>query len=158
MVDFLSLLTRGVVIFDGATGTHMQTLDLGPDDFGGAAYEGCNEILVSTRPDAVLDMHRAYFRAGADVTETNTFGGFSIPLSEYNIAHRCYELNARAAELARQAADEFTAMTPDRPQAGAGSIGPGKKYAALGQITYNERRDAYEEQARGLHDGGVDML
>ncbi|MCC6438661.1 MAG: methionine synthase [Acidimicrobiales bacterium] len=158
MVDFLSLLTRGVVIFDGATGTHMQTLDLGPDDFGGAAYEGCNEILVSTRPDAVLDMHRAYFRAGADVTETNTFGGFSIPLSEYNIAHRCYELNARAAELARQAADEFTAMTPDRPRAVASSIGPGTKFASLGQITYNELRDAYEEQSRGLLDGGVDLL
>ncbi|MGD9753707.1 MAG: methionine synthase [Acidimicrobiia bacterium] len=158
MVDFLSLLTRGVVIYDGATGTHMQALDLGPDDFGGAAYEGCNEILVATRPDVVADMHRSYFAVGADVTETNTFGGFSIPLGEYNLAHRCYELNAQAAEIARRVADEFTAMTPDRPRAVAGSMGPGTKFASLGQITYHELRAAYEEQARGLIDGGVDLL
>ncbi len=158
MVDFLGLVERGVVIFDGATGTHMQAQNLGPDDFGGAAYEGCNEILVATRPDVVTDMHRQYFAAGADVTETNTFGGFSIPLGEYNLANRCYELNATAAQLARQVADEFTVADPTRPRFVAGSMGPGTKFASLGQITYAELRAAYQEQARGLLDGGVDLL
>ncbi|MFN0028084.1 MAG: methionine synthase [Acidimicrobiales bacterium] len=158
MVDFLGLVERGVVIFDGATGTHMQGHNLGPDDFGGAAYEGCNEILVVTRPELVSDMHRQYFVAGADVAETNTFGGFSVPLGEYNLAHRCYELNATAAQLARAVADQFTAADPTRPRFVAGSMGPGTKFASLGQITYAELRDAYQEQARGLLDGGVDLL
>ena len=139
MVDFLSLLERGgVVIYDGATGTHLQTLNLGPDDFGGPAFEGCNELLVMTRPEAIADMHRLYFEAGADVTETNTFGAFAVPLGEYGIAHRCYEINAHAAQLARGVADEFTARDPARPRAVAGSIGPGTKFASLGQITYAE--------------------
>jgi 5-methyltetrahydrofolate--homocysteine methyltransferase len=159
MVDFLSLLERGgVVIYDGATGTHLQTLGLGPDDFGGPAFEGCNELLVMTRPEAIADMHRLYFEAGADVTETNTFGAFAVPLAEYGIAHRCYEINAHAAQLARGVADEVTARNPARPRAVAGSIGPGTKFASLGQITYAELRDAYEEQCRGLIDGGVDLL
>ena len=116
MVDFLSLLERGgVVIYDGATGTHLQTLNLGPDDFGGPAFEGCNELLVMTRPEAIADMHRLYFEAGADVTETNTFGAFAVPLGEYGIAHRCYEINAHAAQLARGVADEFTTRTPPDP-------------------------------------------
>ncbi len=158
MADFLSMLERGVVIYDGATGTHIQTLGLGPDDFGGAAYEGCNELLVMTRPDVITNMHRLYFEAGADVTETNTFGSFAVPLAEYGLADRCYELNAQAAQLARAVADEFTAVDPTRPRAVAGSMGPGTKFASLGQITYQELRAAYEEQARGLLDGGVDLL
>ena len=152
------MLARGVVIFDGATGTHVQSLDLGADDFGGAIYEGCNEILVDTRPDVISDMHRQYLQAGADVTETNTFGGFAIPLGEYNLAHRCYDLNAQAASLAKAVADEFTAADPDHPRAVAGAMGPGTKFASLGQITFAELRDAYELQARGLLDGGVDLL
>ena len=158
MVDFLSLLERGVVIFDGATGTHIQSLGLGPDDFGGALLEGCNEILVATRPELITDMHRQYLAAGADVTETNTFGSFSVPLAEYNLAHRCYELNAQAASLAKAVAEEFTLADPSRPRAVAGAMGPGTKFASLGQITYVELRDAYQEQARGLIDGGVDLL
>ena len=125
MVDFLSLLERGVVIFDGATGTHIQSLGLGPDDFGGALLEGCNEILVATRPELITDMHRQYLAAGADVTETNTFGSFSVPLAEYNLAHRCYELNAQAASLAKAVAEEFTLADPNRPRAVAGAMGPG---------------------------------
>ncbi len=158
MADYLDLVAREVVIYDGATGTYLQTQNLTADDFGGPALEGCNEILVETRPDVILGMHRAYFEAGADVTETDTFGGFSIPLGEYNLAHKVYELNAAAAQLARQAADEAMAADPSRPRFVGGSMGPGTKFASLGQITYAELRDAYELQARGLLDGGSDLL
>ena len=158
MVDFLSMLERGVVIYDGATGTYMQALDLGPDDFGGPALEGCNEILVVTRPTSSPTCTGIYFEAGADVIETNTFGGFAIPLGEYDLADRAYELNARAAELAAAVAKELMAAEPPRPRVVAGSIGPGTKFASLGQIPYAELRDAYEVQARGLLDGGVDLL
>jgi 5-methyltetrahydrofolate--homocysteine methyltransferase len=153
MADFMDRVAAGVVIYDGATGTYLQSQELTAADFGGPALEGCNEILVDTRPDVIVGMHRAYFAAGADVTETNTFGGFAIPLGEYHLAHRTYDLNARAAELARQAADE---AGPGHFV--AGSMGPGTKFASLGQITFRDLRDAYETQARGLLDGGVDLL
>ena len=153
---FLDAAHSRVVIYDGATGSNLQTIGLTADDFGGEALEGCNEMLVVTRPDAIADLHDSFFRIGSDVVETNTFGSFAIPLAEYDIAHRAYELSVAGARVAREVADGWS--TPDRPRWVAGSIGPGTKMPSLGQIRFATLRDAYEEQARGLLDGGVDLF
>ncbi len=156
MSRYLDLISERVVVFDGASGTYLQEQNLTPDDFGGADLEGCNEVLVATRPDVVRGMHSAYFAAGAHVVETNTFGAFAVPLSEYGLADRTRELNLKAAALAREAAEEFT--TADGPRFVAGSIGPGTKFASLGNIRYAELRDQYHEQALGLIEGNVDLV
>ena len=153
---YLDVVQQKVVLFDGATGTWLQGHDLTADDFGGPALEGCNEILVDTRPQLIEQMHREYLEAGADVVETNTFGSFGVPLGEYGLADRARELNRTAARIARGAAD--AASTEDRPRFVAGSIGPGTKFASLGQIRYAELRDLYTEQALGLLEGGVDLF
>ena len=158
MADFLDLARSGVVIFDGATGTYLQGLDLHADDFGGASLEGCFEMLNRTRPDCITQMHRDYFEAGADVVETNTFGAFGVPLGEYNAADQAYELSAAGAALARAVADDFLAADPRTPRWVAGAMGPGTKFATLGNIRYAELRDFYEISARGLLDGGVDLF
>jgi 5-methyltetrahydrofolate--homocysteine methyltransferase len=152
--DFLKAIRERVVIYDGATGTGYQRMGLGPDDFGGEDLEGCNELLNVTRPDAVAELHASYLDVGVDVIETNTFGAFAVPLSEYGIAERTYELARAGAEIARSVAADYT----DKPRWVAGSIGPGTKFPSLGQIPYATLRDAYEEEARGLLDGGVDLL
>lgn len=151
-MTYLDAVSRAVVIFDGATGTWLQDQGLTADDFGGPLLEGCNELLNDTRPDVVDALHTAYLDAGADVVETNTFGAFSVPLGEYDLADRAYDLAAKGASIARSAADRYQ----DRYV--AGSIGPGTKFPTLGQIPYRELRDAYEVEAAGLLDGGVDLL
>ena len=156
MSEYLTALCDGPIIYDGGTGTTFQRAGLTADDFGGPDLEGCNELLNVTRPDVVSDLHRSFFAVGADVVETNTFGAFSVPLREYGIADRSYELSASAAEIARGVADEFS--TPEWTRFVAGSIGPGTKFPTLGQITYRELRESYEEQTRGLIDGGADLL
>src|SRR5258708_5270129 len=103
------LLSQGIVVVDGAMGTMLQQGNLTAEDFGGAALEGCNENLVRTRPDVVLDIHRKYFEAGSDIVETNSFGGAPIVLGEDGLAPDPHLLNKRAAEFARQAAEAFTA-------------------------------------------------
>ena len=153
---FLDAAHSRVVIYDGATGSNLQTIGLTADDFGGEALEGCNEMLVVTRPDAIANLHDSFFRIGSDVVETNTFGSFAIPLAEYDIAHRAYELSVAGARVAREVADGWS--TADRPRWVAGSIGPGTKMPSLGQIRFATLRDAYQEQARGLLDGGVDLF
>jgi 5-methyltetrahydrofolate--homocysteine methyltransferase len=153
---FLDAARRRVVVYDGAAGTGLQRLGLGPDDFGGPDLEGCNEILNVTRPDAVAALHASFLEVGVDVVETNTFGAFAVPLAEYGIAHRARELSAAGARIAREAADGFT--TPQRPRWVAGSIGPGTKMPTLGHIGYADLRDAYEETAAGLLEGGVDLF
>jgi 5-methyltetrahydrofolate--homocysteine methyltransferase len=147
---------RPVLVFDGAMGTNLQVQNLTAEDFGGPEYEGCNEYLVVTKPEAVATVHRAFLEAGADVIETDTFGGTSIVLAEYDLADRAYELNKTAAELARKVADEFS--TPEKPRFVAGSMGPGTKLPTLGHIDFDTLKDAYVEQARGLIDGGVDLM
>src|SRR6201993_5623396 len=102
------LLAQRMLVLDGAMGTMLQQRNLTAADFGGAALEGCNENLVRTRPDVVLDIHRKYFGAGADIVETNTFGGAPIVLAEYGLAAGAHEFDKRGAELARQAADELS--------------------------------------------------
>ena len=153
---YLQALRDRVVIFDGAMGTNLQLLGLGPDDFGGPDLEGCNEWLVETRPDLVAEVHRSFFEVGCDVVETDTFGSTSVVLAEYGLADRARELTRRAAELTCAVRDEFS--TPERPRWVAGSMGPGTKFPTLGHISYAEFRDAYEEQALGLLEGGVDLL
>src|SRR4051794_12222561 len=151
MHPYLEAARGRVVVYDGATGTNLQLRDLSADDFGGAALEGCNEYLVVTRPDVVADLHRSFFDVGVDVVETDTFGAFSVVLAEYGIAHRAHELNVKAAQIAREVASGYDGWV-------AGSIGPGTKLPPLGQIRFTDLRDAYEEQARGLLEGGVDLF
>ena len=147
---------RPVIVFDGAMGTNLQAQELTLDDFGGADYEGCNEYLVITKPEAVKKVHRDFLAAGADVIETDTFGGSTFVLAEYDLADRAYELNRVAAALARDCADEFS--TPEKPRFVAGSIGPGTKLPTLGHIDYDTLREALLPQIEGLMDGGVDLL
>ena len=133
-MSFLDAVARKVVVYDGATGTWLQTQSLTADDFGGPDLEGCNELLNVTRPDVVDALHTAYLEVGADVIETNTFGAFAVPLDEYGLAHRAYDLAAKGAVIARSAVDRYT----DRYV--AGSMGPGNKFPTLGQISYAELR------------------
>jgi 5-methyltetrahydrofolate--homocysteine methyltransferase len=149
------LARERVLVFDGAFGTHVQTLDLDADAFGGPDLEGCNEILAVTRPDVIAAMHDQFLAAGVDAIETATFGAFSIPLGEYDIADRVREINLAAARIACDVAHGYDA---DRPRFVAGSIGPGTRFASLGQISYAELRDAYEVQAAALLEGGVDLF
>src|ERR1700704_3441285 len=151
------LLSQRILVLDGAMGTMLQQQELHAADFGGAALEGCNENLVRTRPDVVLDIHRKYFEAGSDIVETNSFGGAPIVLAEYGLAADAHFLNKRAAELARQAADEFS--TPGKPRFVAGSVGPTTKAITVtGGVSFNELRETYYTQAKGLVEGGVDLL
>lgn len=146
-----------VLVLDGAMGTMLQERNLTAADFGGAEYEGCNEYLVVTRPEVVKGIHEAYFAAGADISETDTFGGTPLVLAEFNLAHRAHELNRRAAELAREAAAAFT--TPDRPRWVAGSMGPTTKTISVtGGIDFAELVEHFEAQAFALLEGGVDYL
>ncbi|MGF1521016.1 MAG: methionine synthase [Leptolyngbyaceae cyanobacterium] len=147
---------RSVLVFDGAMGTNLQVQNLTAADFGGPEYEGCNEYLVITNPKAVETVHRGFLEAGADVIETDTFGGTSLVLAEYDLGDRAYELNKTAAALAKQVANEYS--TPAKPRFVAGSMGPGTKLPTLGHIDFDRLKAAYVEQAKGLVDGGVDLL
>lgn len=147
---------RHVIVFDGAMGTSLQTQELTAADFGGPEYEGCNEYLVHTKPEAVAKVHRAFFEAGADVVETDTFGGTSVVLAEYDLADKAYYLNKAAAELAKGVAAEYS--TPEKPRFIAGSMGPGTKLPTLGHIDFDTLKTAYIEQAEGLYDGGADLM
>jgi len=147
---------RPVIVFDGAMGTNLQTQNLTDEDFGGAQYEGCNEYLVHTKPEAVAKVHRDFLAVGADVIETDTFGGTSIVLAEYDLADQTYYLNKTAAELAKSVAAEFS--TPEKPRFVAGSIGPTTKLPTLGHIDFDTLKTAFAEQAEALFDGGVDLF
>jgi 5-methyltetrahydrofolate--homocysteine methyltransferase len=152
--SYLDAVRERVVVFDGATGTNLQLRHLGPDDFGGPAFEGCNEILVDTRPDVIADLHRSFFEVGCDVVETDSFGTLPWVLAEYNLADRTRQLATKAAGLARDVAGP--AGSSGRWV--AGSLGPGTKIASLGQISFAEQRDGYQEAAAGLLAGGVDLF
>lgn len=150
-------LSTRILVLDGAMGTMLQDRNLTAEDFGGPALEGCNENLVLTRPDVILDVHRAYFQAGSDIVETNTFGSGPTVLAEYNLADKAFEISRRAAELAREAAAEFD--TAARMRFVAGSIGPTTKSLTLtGGITFDELTENYYEQCSGLLAGGADIL
>ena len=119
-MDFLDLVDERVVVYDGATGTYLQGVDLGPDDFGGPDLEGCNENLVLTRPDVIEGFHDAYLAVGADVVETNTFGAFAVPLAEYDLVDKTHEINLAAARIAKEVASGHA--TADAPRFVAGSM------------------------------------
>ena len=155
-LDRLKSPERPVLVFDGAMGTSLQMQELTAADFGGPEYEGCNEYLVETKPESVEKVHRSFLEAGADVIETDTFGGTSLVLAEYDLADRAYELNKKAATLARKVADDFS--TPEKPRFVAGSIGPGTKLPTLGHVDFDTLKEAYLEQVEGLIDGGVDLI
>lgn len=156
MQSFIQLLNERVLIFDGATGTNLQSQNLSVDDFGGKEFEGCNEYLIFTKPEAVRKVHLDFLEAGADIIETNTFGSNEIVLAEYNLQHLTYEISRKAAKLAKDLALDFS--TNEKPRFVAGSIGPGTKLPSLGHVTFRELERSYYPQISGLIDGGVDLL
>ena len=152
--EFERFLKERVLIFDGATGTNLQLHNPTVDDYAG--LEGCTEILLDTHPEWIEDLHASFFKAGCHVVETDSFGANRIVLSEYGIADRAYELNVKAAQLAKKVAQQFA--THDNPRFVAGLMGPGTKLPSLGHTTFDIIRKNYAEQASGLIDGGVDIL
>lgn len=156
MSRFLELLTDKVIVFDGAMGSNLQALDLSIDDWGGPQFENCSENLLYTRPDAIEKVHTSFLDVGCDVIETNSFGGSEVVLAEFGIAEKAYDVNKRAAVLAKRLANDYS--TQEKPRFVAGSIGPGTKLPTLGHIAYRDLKSAYREQVRGLFDGGVDVF
>src|SRR3989441_2398438 len=156
MVNFLDPLKNRIVVFDGAMGTNLHAQDLTVDDYGGPEFEGCPEHLLISRPEAVEKVHAGFLEVGCDVVETNSFGGASIVLAEYQVAHLAYELNLKAAQLAKRVAIDFS--TKEKPRWVAGSMGPTTKLPTLGHISFLDMKASYREQARGLLDGGADLL
>ncbi|MGO4888146.1 methionine synthase [Anaerobacillus sp. MEB173] len=157
VTKFEQQLKKKILVLDGAMGTMLQQANLSADDFGGEEYEGCNEYLNITAPDVIETIHRAYFEAGADVVETNTFGATNIVLADYDLQHLAEEINIKSAQIARKVADEFS--TPDWPRFVAGAMGPTtKSLSVTGGTTFEELIAAYEEQAIGLIKGEVDVL
>src|SRR5205085_3844801 len=156
MSNLLETLKERIVVFDGAMGTNLQVQNLTLDDFGGPRFEGCNENLLVTRPDAVEKVHTGFLDVGCDVIETNSFNGTPVDFAEYGVADKAYDMNILAARLAKRAASDYA--TKDKPRWVAGSMGPGRKLPTLGHISYTDLRDAYSVQVRGLLDGGVDLL
>jgi 5-methyltetrahydrofolate--homocysteine methyltransferase len=151
------LLSERILVLDGAMGTMLQQRELSAADFGGAALEGCNENLVRTRPDVVLDIHRKYFEAGSDIVETNSFNGTKSDLIDYGIAEQSYEIIFKAAQLARQAAEEYS--TPAKPRFVAGAMGPTRKAITVtGGISFEHLRQDYYDLAKPLMEGGADLL
>jgi len=162
MSRFLDRLRDRVLFFDGGMGTQVQARELGPDDFGGARWEGCIDHLSLTRPDVVEDIHAAYFEAGADVVETNSFQASVTRLEEWGLADRTVELNRAAAACARRTADRFEAAD-GRPRFVAGSIGPSgflpsSEDPDLGKLSFADLVPSFRPQAQGLIEGGADVL
>ena len=151
------LLAERILVLDGAMGTAIQARQLTADDFGGVHLEGCNENLVLTRPDVILDIHRGYLEVGADIVETNTFGGTAIVLAEYELQDQVHVINETAARLAKQAAAELS--TSNKPRFVAGSMGPTTKAISVtGGVTFDQLIEGFHDQAAGLVAGGADIL
>ncbi|WP_042461066.1 methionine synthase [Neobacillus dielmonensis] len=154
---FIEQLKKRILVMDGAMGTMLQQAGLTAEDFGGEAFDGCNENLNLTVPSVIAKIHREYLEAGADIIETNTFGATSIVLDEYHLGYKAFEINKQAALLAVGEAEKIS--TKEWPRYVAGSMGPTTKTLSVtGGTTFDALADAYEEQALGLIDGGVDLL
>jgi 5-methyltetrahydrofolate--homocysteine methyltransferase len=167
-------LADRVVLLDGAMGTMIQQHGLTEADFRGSRFadhriplQGNNDLLALTRPDIIAGIHEAFLEAGADIVETNTISGTTIAQADYEMGGVVGELNRTAAQLARAAADAWTARTPSQPRFVAGAIGPTNRTLSMSPdvndpgfraVTFDEVRDAYVEQVHGLMDGGVDLL
>ncbi|HXJ90581.1 MAG TPA: methionine synthase [Candidatus Binatia bacterium] len=154
MADFLHTVNDRVVIYDGAMGTNIQKRNPTLDDYWGK--ENCSEVLVLSRADIIRDIHADFLRVGCDIVETNTFGGSRIVLGEFDLGDRVHEINVKAAQLAREVAQQFS--TKEKPRFVAGSLGPTTKLPSLGHIGFDAMVAAYEEQAAALIEGGVDVL
>src|SRR5713101_2027936 len=154
MPDFLQTVKDRVVVYDGAMGTNIQVRNPSVDDFWGK--EGCNEILVLSRPDIIKDIHAEFFSVGSDLVKKKTFGGARVVLAEYDLQNKVQEINVAAAQIAKEVAQQFS--TKDRPRFVAGSIGPTTKLPSLGHIKFDDMALAFEEQAAALIEGGVDVL
>jgi 5-methyltetrahydrofolate--homocysteine methyltransferase len=152
--DFLDALKEKVLIFDGAMGTSVHKYDLSLDDYRGC--ENCPEILVDSRPDVLQEIHSSFFSVGCDVVETDSFGGSPVVLAEFGLADRAYELNFKAAKLAKEVAADFSQK--GRRRFVSGSVGPTTKLPSLGHISFADMNQAYYQQIAGLIDGGVDVL
>lgn len=167
-------ISNRILVLDGAMGTMLQRYKFSEEDFRGERFKdyptslkGNNDLLSLTQPQAIADVHRLYFEAGADIVETNTFSGTTIAMADYNMENLVYELNYESAKIAKQVADEFTKANPQKPRFVAGSIGPTNKTASMSPdvnkpeyraITFEELRVAYKQQVEALIDGGVDIL
>lgn len=168
------LLKKRILVLDGAMGTMLQRHKFEEGDFRGERFKdwpsdlkGNNDLLSLTQPEAILEIHRAYLEAGADILETNTFSGTTVAMADYGMQELVYELNFESARLARKVADEFTQRDPSRPRFVAGSMGPTNKTASMSPdvndpgyraIDFDGLRKAYKEQAEALLDGGADLL
>jgi len=158
---YLQALNERVLIFDGAMGTSLQTMNLTEKEFGGKQYVGCIDYLVLSFPEAIEKVHRSFLEAGADVIETDTFRANRLTLRDYGLSDRTVELNKAAAMLVRRLADEYS--TPEQPRFVAGSMGPTGKLIStddpqMSDVTFDELVDIFKEQASGLIEGGVDLL
>jgi 5-methyltetrahydrofolate--homocysteine methyltransferase len=174
MSNIYNELQKRILILDGAMGTMLQDYNFSEDDYRGERFKdyptslkGNNDLLSLTQPDAIAEIHRKYFEAGADIVETNTFSGTTIAMADYAMENLVYELNYESAKIAKRIADEFTKSQPHKPRFVAGSIGPTNKTASLSPdvnrpeyraITFDELRSAYKLQVEALMDGGVDIL
>src|SRR3989338_7430650 len=157
MVDIKELLKNRILVLDGAMGTSLQSFNLTAEDFGGEDYFGCNEYLNITRPDVVTSIHKGFLEAGADIIETNSFAGSSITLSEFNLQDKEYEINKKAAQIAKDIANKYS--TKDKPRFVAGSIGPtNRTISVTGNVTFEELEASYYQQSKAIIDGGADIL
>lgn len=159
---YLDALLDRVIIFDGAMGTNLQKMALGPAEFGGEKLVGCNDYLVISYPQAVEQVHRSFLEVGVDVIETDSFRSNRLTLGEYGLQDQVIEINRAAAELARRLADEYTQKT-GQPRFVAGSMGPSGKLPSmddpeLSNVSFDELAEIFQEQATGLIEGGVDLL
>ena len=174
MSKIIDEIQKRILVLDGAMGTMLQRYNFSEEDFRGQRFKdyptslkGNNDLLSITQPQAIADVHRKYFEAGADIVETNTFSGTSIAMADYNMEDLVYELNFESAKIAKQVAKEFTKVKPKKPRFVAGSIGPTNKTASISPdvnkpeyraITFEELKVAYKAQTQALIDGGVDIL
>ncbi len=174
MIDIRQLLTERILVLDGAMGTMIQRYALEEADFRGdrfadhpSSLKGNNDLLVLTRPDVIRSIHMEYLEAGSDIIETNTFSCNVFAQADYALEHLVHELNVEAARLARSAVEEMTRRTPSKPRFVAGAVGPTNKTLSLSpdvndpgfrSVTFRELVDAYKQQMRGLHEGGVDLF
>ena len=172
--DIREILKSRILVLDGAMGTMIQRYKLEDHDYSGERFKdwahdvkGNNDLLSLTRPDVIKEIHAAYFEAGADIAETNTFSGTTIAMADYGMEELVYELNFESARLAREVADEFTEKNPDKPRFVAGSMGPTNRTASLSPdvnnpgyraVSFDQLVDAYYEQVQALTDGGSDIL
>jgi 5-methyltetrahydrofolate--homocysteine methyltransferase len=168
------ILKERILVLDGAMGTMIQRYELTEEDFRKGWFEdhpkslkGNNDLLSLTRPDIIREIHRAYFEAGADIAETNTFSGTTVAQADYDLEFAVYDINFHSAKIARAVADEFTAREPDKPRFVAGSIGPTNRTASISPdvndpgfraISFDDLVLAYKQQTNALIDGGVDLL